>query len=92
MDDLRLGIRDPIRSADRVNRHFENSTEVRRSPPPGLMAFNAASPRCMASSLSNSVMPNPLPVSRSACVSIFAPSRPGGVSLDSTSLRTIPIA
>src|SRR5436305_1053787 len=56
------------------------------------MAFSAASPRCMACSVSNNVIPTPLPVSRSTSISIFAPSRPGCVSLDSTSRRTIAIA
>src|SRR6187200_1035432 len=46
----------------------------------------------MASSLSKSVTPRPLPVSRLTSMSIFAPSSPGGVSPDSTSPRTMLIA
>src|SRR3954451_23682812 len=56
------------------------------------MALRASSPRRIASSLSKRVMPTPLPLLRSTSISIFAPSSPAGVSPDSTSARTMPIA
>src|SRR5215207_2075392 len=56
------------------------------------MALSASSPRRIASSLSNSVTPRPLPVSRLTSISILAPSSPAGVSPDSTSERTMSIA
>src|SRR3954453_20773002 len=55
------------------------------------MALSASSPRRIASSLSKSVMPSPLPVSRLTSIIIFAPSSPGGVSPE-TSPRTSSIA
>ena len=76
------------RSVDGMNRDLEELDRVRRSLAPGLIAFNASSPRRIASSLSNSVTPRPLPVSRLTSISIFAPSSPGGVS-PATSLRTM---
>src|SRR6266545_5151401 len=53
------------------------------------MAFSLSSPFRIASSLSNSVMPSPLPVSRLTSIIIFAFSSPGGASPDSTCPRTI---
>src|SRR5215203_4321210 len=55
------------------------------------MALSASSPRRIASSLSKSVTPRPLPVSRFTSIIIFAPSSPSGVS-ELTSERTSSIA
>ena len=51
----------------------KNSTETRRSVEPGFIALRASSPRRIASSVSKSVTPRPLPVSRLTSMSIFAP-------------------
>jgi hypothetical protein len=50
----------PVSLGHRLNWNLKNSTDTRRSTPPGFIALRASSPRCIASSDSTPAVVRPL--------------------------------